>query len=74
MLVGTAVPTIIAGTKVSLATVLTTLVGTAVSTIFVGATVPSMIAGLAMIWIFWSYLSHFKSDSDDVKSNIFLLS
>ena len=38
MLVGTAVPTIIAETKVSLAAVPTTLVRTAVTTIIVGTT------------------------------------
>ena len=45
MLVGTAVPTMIARTKVSLAAVPTTLVGTAVTTIIVGTSVPTMIAG-----------------------------
>ena len=45
MLVGTAVPTMIARTKVSLAAVPTTLVGTAVTTIIVGTSVPTIIAG-----------------------------
>ena len=42
---GTIVQTMIAGTKISLAAVSTTLVETAVSTIIVGTTVPTMIAG-----------------------------
>ena len=43
ILVGTIVPIMFVGTKISLAAVPTTLVGTAVTTINVGTTVPTMI-------------------------------
>ena len=40
----------IAGTKISLETVSTTLVETAVTTIIVGMTVPIVIAGTKILW------------------------
>ena len=46
---GTIVPIIIVGTKISLAAVSATLVGTAVTTINVGTTVPTMIVRKKLI-------------------------
>ena len=53
---GTSVPTMIAGTKISLGAVPTALADTADIPIFVGTDVPTVIAGTKILWCFFQQL------------------
>ena len=54
--VRTIVPTIVAGTKISLGAVPTALVETADIPIIVGTNVPTVIAGTKILWCFFQQL------------------